>query len=361
MRSFVFLGLSITSTWGNGHASTYRALCKALERRGHEVMFLERDLPWYAQNRDLQRPALGRVGLYADLDELRRRFAGEVRDADVVLVGSYVPDGVAVSEWVIAEARGLTVFYDLDAPVTVRKLERREHDYLSAPLVSRYQLYLSSTGGPLLERLSLVYGARRAAPLYCACDAELHRPDEQLPRWDLGYLGTYSPDRQPALERLLGEPARAWRDGRFALAGSQYPERLSLPPNVERLSPIPPPEHAAFYAAQRFTLNVTRPEMAQAGFSPSVRLFEAAACGTPIISDWWPGLDHFFQPGRELLLARSPEEVLRNLRALPEESRRTIAERARARTLREHTSDQRAETLERYVSQIEEATWPRSW
>jgi spore maturation protein CgeB len=342
----VILGLSITSSWGNGHATTFRGLVRELVARGHDVLFLERDVPWYAANRDLPRLRRGRLALYSSLEELRDRFAREVRDADLVVVGSFVPDGSAVGEWVTATARGVSAFYDIDTPVTLAKLGRGETEYLTPGLIPRYQLYLSFTGGPTLLKLEREYGAPRARALYCSADPELYRPEPCEPRWDLGYLGTYSPDRQAPLDRLLVEPARRWREGRFVVAGPQYPGTIAWPSNVGRIEHLPPGEHRAFYNAQRFTMNITRADMVRAGYSPSVRLFEAAACACPIISDEWAGLDTLFRPGEEILIARSPADTLRSLREIPEAKRRAIGERARARVLAAHTAAHRAAELE---------------
>jgi spore maturation protein CgeB len=346
----VFLGLSITSSWGNGHAVTYRGLVRELARAGHRVTFLERDLPWYADNRDLPRPPWGRAELYRGRDELEARFAPLVRDADLVVVGSYVPEGIAVGEWVVATARGTTAFYDIDTPVTLARLEDGTCEYLSRGLVPRYHLYLSFTGGPTLRRIERDLGARAARPLHCSADPEQYRPEARELRWDLAYLGTYSGDRQPALERLLLEPARRWPEGRFAVAGPQYPAEVAWPANVDRMEHLSPPEHAPFYNAQRFTLNVTRRDMVEAGWSPSVRLFEAASCATPIVSDVWPGLEAFFAPGEEILLARSADEALATVRATSERERRRIGEAARRRVLRQHTAAHRARELEGYVA-----------
>ena len=345
----VILGLSITSSWGNGHATTYRGLVRELVARGHDVLFLERDQPWYADNRDLAVPPHGRAALYGSLEELRDRFGRAVGGADVVIVGSYVPEGAAVAAWVTAAARGVTAFYDIDTPVTLARLARGDCDYLAPDLIPRFDLYLSFTGGPTLARIERRYGARRARARYCAADPESYFPEECAPRWDLGYLGTYSADRQPALERLLLAPARRWPAGRFVIAGPQYPERIDWPGNVARVEHLPPGAHRGFYNAQRFTLNVTRADMVRAGYSPSVRLFEAAACGTPIVSDWWEGLDTVFAVGSEILVARSPAEALRLLRETPEAGRRALGRRARARVLAEHTAAHRAAELEGYV------------
>jgi spore maturation protein CgeB len=346
----VFLGLSITSSWGNGHATTYRGLVRELARRGHRVLFLERDVPWYAGNRDLPRPPWGRTELYRSVEDLKDRFERDVRRADVVIVGSYVPQGVEVAEWVTARAGGKTAFYDIDTPVTLARLARGDCDYLSRDLVPAFDLYLSFTGGPTLHHIERDLGAKRARPLYCSVDPELYRPEAREVLWDLGYIGTYSEDRQPVLDRLLVEPARRWRDGRFVVAGPLYPRDLRWPPNVARMEHLAPPQHPQFYNAQRFTLNVTRADMVRAGWSPSVRLFEAAACATPLVSDAWEGLDAFFEPGREILLANGPDEALRLVRELPERERRRMGEAARARVMREHTAAHRAVTLEAYLS-----------
>ncbi|HET9597684.1 MAG TPA: glycosyltransferase [Anaeromyxobacteraceae bacterium] len=346
----VFLGLSITSSWGNGHAVTYRGLVRELVRRGHQVTFLERDLPWYAENRDLPQPPWGRTELYRGLPELKDRHDAQVRRADLVVVGSYVPQGVAVGEWVTSRATGLTAFYDIDTPVTLARLVRGDCDYLSEDLVPRYDLYLSFTGGPILRHIEAALGAQSARPLYCSADEELYRPEARELVWDLGYLGTYSDDRQPTVDRLLLEPARRWPEGRFAVAGPQYPRNLRWPKNVARMEHLAPLQHAPFYGAQRFTLHATRRDMVKAGWSPSVRLFEAGACATPVVSDPWQGLEAFFEPEKEILVSGSPEETLRIVRELPEAERRRIGQAARARVLREHTAAHRAATLESYLA-----------
>jgi spore maturation protein CgeB len=347
---FVFLGLSITSSWGNGHATTYRGLLRELTRRGHDVLFLEHDVPYYATNRDLPQPPYCRTELYSNLDDLFERFTGEVRAADVVVVGSYVPEGVRVGAWVCRVASGLRAFYDIDTPITLRGLDSGGMPYLLAGQVSDYDLYLSFSGGPSLTRLSRDFGARAVRPLYCSVDPENYYPEPTTPSWDLGYLGTFSADRQAALDHLLLEPAHCWRAGRFVVAGPQYPMELEWPTNVSRLSHVAPPDHRAFYNAQRFTLNLTRRDMLVAGYSPSVRLFEAAAAGAPILTDIWPGLEQFFEPEREIALVRDSREVLDWLQRRSEDARVSLAEAGRRRVLSEHTAAHRAEALESYAS-----------
>ncbi len=342
----VICGLSITSSWGNGHATTYRGLVRELVRRGHEVTFLERDVEWYAANRDLPDPPYGRTHLYGSTEELRDRFSALVREAAAVIVGSYVPDGIAVAGWVCDTTRGATAFYDIDTPITVAALETGDCAYLSRALVPRFDLYLSFTGGPMLARIERRFGARRAAALYCAVDPELHYPERVDRRWLLGYLGTYSDDRQPGLDALLLGPAGEMADARFVVGGPQYPADIQWPANVERIEHVAPGAHRAFYSAQRFTLNITRKAMTEAGWSPSVRLFEAAACGVPIVSDRWDGIDQFFTPGRDILIARDTDEAVAILRDTPDTTRNAIANSARRRVMAEHTAACRAAELE---------------
>lgn len=342
----VVLGLSLSSSWGNGHATTYRALLAAFAARGHDVLFLERDVPWYAGHRDLTDPSYCQLAYYGDIDDLRR-FDDAIANADAVIVGSYVPEGVAVGRHVQRTARGTTAFYDIDTPVTLAKLERGDFEYLSPDIIPGYDLYLSFTGGPTLDRLERHYRSPAARALYCSVDPEAYLPLDVPKSWDLSYLGTWSEDRQPTLDSLLIEPARRLPDCRFVVAGPQYPSDIDWPANVDRIDHLPPAEHAAFYAASRFTLNVTRADMIAAGWSPSVRLFEAAACGTPIVSDIWEGLDSLFTPGAEIILAPDTDAVTDALAT----DAQTIGQAARARVLAAHTAAHRAAELEVHLAQ----------
>jgi spore maturation protein CgeB len=350
----VVLGLSLSSSWGNGHATTYRALLKAFAARGHSILFLERETPWYAAHRDLGRPDYCDLAFYDDVDALGG-WSREIAQADAVIVGSYVPDGVPVGRLVQQTARGVTGFYDIDTPVTLAKLARGDHEYLSPELIPGYDVYLSFTGGPTLTRLERQLGAPAARALYCSVDPAAYRPAGAAKRWDLSYLGTYSPDRQPTLERLLIEPARRCPDRRFVVAGPQYPGDIDWPANVERIEHLPPAEHAGFYDASRFTLNVTRADMIAAGWSPSVRLFEAGACGTAIVSDRWDGLDSLFAPGSEILLADDTADIER---ALAGADAAAIGRGGQARVLAAHTAAHRAAELEQWLSEAMAADRP---
>ncbi|NTZ43633.1 glycosyltransferase [Altererythrobacter sp. SALINAS58] len=350
----VVLGLSLSSSWGNGHATTFRALLSAFAERGHDILFLERDQRWYAENRDLPDPDFCHLAYYDSLADLEQ-WRDEASEADAVIVGSYVPEGVEVGRWAQQAAPGRTCFYDIDTPVTLAKLERGDYEYLSPEIIPGYAIYFSFTGGPTLTRLEHQYGSPSARPLYCSVDTEQYRPLDVEQRWDLSYLGTYSPDRQPTLDKLLLEPARQCPDRRFVVAGPQYPGDIDWPSNVERIDHLPPAEHAQFYAASRFTLNVTRADMIAAGWSPSVRLFEAGACGTPIISDCWQGIEEIFEPGAEIVLAEGTEDVVAALSA----SASDLGDAARRTVLAHHSARRRAEQLEADFGSLNEASEPR--
>lgn len=344
----VILGLSITSSWGNGHATTWRALVKGLAERGHDILFLERDVPWYAAHRDLQEFPWCRIALYRNLDDLADH-APAIADADLVIIGSYVPDGIEVARWVQRAANSVTAFYDIDTPVTLASMSKGTCSYLSSATLRGFDLYLSFTGGPILDRIERDLGAPMARALYCSVDPAHYTAQMYEKRWDLSYLGTYAPDRQGVLERLLIEPARRAPHLRFAVAGPQYPGDIEWPANVERMEHVAPADHPAFYGMSRFTLNATRADMVRAGWSPSVRLFEAAACGTAIISDPWPGLASILEPGRDILVASETGEVLDVLGNWPEKRVRELAANGRERVLAAHTAAHRAEALERFA------------
>jgi spore maturation protein CgeB len=342
--SIVVIGLSLSSAWGNGHATTFRALLRGLAADGHDVLFLERDQPWYAGNRDLADPDFCRLAFYSGLADLAR-FDRAIRAADAVIVGSYVADGVAIVDRIAAMHPDVFCYYDIDTPVTLERLDRGDEEYLALRQLPLFDIYFSFSGGNVLTRLETLYGARRAEALYCSVDETRYRPSGEPKAWDLGYLGTYSPDRQPTLERLLIEPARRLPERRFVVAGPQYPEGIDWPANVERIEHLPPDRHASFYSRQRYTLNVTRAQMIALGWSPSVRLFEAAACGTAIVSDRWKGLGDLLPDGEAILIADTTDDVVRILSEEPEARSQAIAAEARRRVLAGHTGRARAGEL----------------
>ncbi|HEX5385270.1 MAG TPA: glycosyltransferase [Gemmatimonadales bacterium] len=348
MKLVVF-GLSISSSWGNGHATLWRGLCRALGARGHSVVFFERDVPYYASHRDLtDMPGGGRLVLYPEWDLVLPIARAELAEADAAMVTSYCADGVAAAELVLDSPARVRTFYDLDTPVTLERLRRGEPvPYLPPQGLGDFDLVLSYTGGGALDELVSRLNARRVAPLYGSVDPEVHYPVPPRPHYaaDLSYLGTYAEDRQEALTALFVEPARQRPAQRFVIGGAQYPQAFPWAPNIWFVRHLPPAEHPAFYSSSRLTLNVTRAAMAEMGHCPSGRLFEAAACGVPVLSDRWDGLDRFFTPGEEILVASGPDEVVAAL-DLPYEELARIGRAARERALASHTAERRAEELE---------------
>ncbi len=346
----VICGLSIPSSWGNGHATTYRALTRALRARGHQIVFFERDVEWYGSNRDMC-PPFCRVHLYEQWQDVLNLLRRELTDADVAMVGSFCPDGVKAIDEVFDSPAGVKAFYDIDTPITVAKLRTGDPEYLRRDQVPGFDVYFSFTGGPMLGELQSRFGAQRAVPLYCSFDPDRYRWREPDPRYqcDLSYMGTYAPDRQEKLEELFCNPALALPGKDFLLAGPQYPAQTVWPENVRRIVHLEPEFHPHFYSSSLFTLNLTRDEMVKAGYSPSVRLFEAAGCGTAIISDAWPGLESFFKPGEEILLASSSADVISFLKMDQHEAMK-IGRCARERVLAEHSAARRAIEFEQIVA-----------
>jgi spore maturation protein CgeB len=344
----VIFGLTVSSSWGNGHATLWRGLCRALGRRGHEVVFFERDVPYYAAHRDLNELPGGTLVLYRQWPEIVPLATRHLDDAEVAIVTSYCPNGIVASELVLMSNAALRVFYDLDTPVTLNHLRSRKPvEYVGPRGLRDFDLVLSCTGGAALEELKTCLGARRVAPLYGSVDPEVHRPVPPMAayRADLSYLGGYAEDRQATLDELFIQPARLFPNRKFLIGGALYPEAFPCTENISFARHVAPAEHPAFYCSSPLTLNITRRAMAQMGYCPSARLFEAAACGTAILSDWWEGLDEFFTPGVELLVARSKADTLAAL-SLSQAELAKLARAVRERALTQHTADRRARELE---------------
>lgn len=347
----VIFGLTISSSWGNGHATIWRALARALARKGHRIVFFEKDVPYYASNRDFVEADWLDLVLYNSWENIRKRAALELRDADVGMVTSYCPDGREAAHLVLSSSARVKCFYDLDTPVTLANLkEGRDVSYLPEDGLAGFDIVLSYTGGSALDGLKSMLKAGSAAPLYGSVDPEMHGPSEKVSEYsaDLSYLGTFAEDRQRSLIELFIEPARRMPEKRFVLGGSLYPKDFPWTGNIHFVWHVPPPRHPNFYSSGRWTLNVTRGAMSRMGWCPSGRLFEAAACGSPVLSDFWDGIDGFLSPGREIVIVRSAEDVVEAI-AMDEAERRRIAAAARERVLDEHTSDDRAAEFERIM------------
>ena len=349
MRIVIF-GLTVSSSWGNGHATLWRSLIRALLQRGHTVSFFERDVAYYADARDLERlPEGGELIFYGDFGDVRELGRKRLDEADLAICTSYCPDGREACALVLASAACVRCFYDLDTPVTLDALDRGGMpEYLPREGLGAFDLVLSYTGGRALAELQSRLGARLVAPLYGSVDPETHFPTAAVAefRSTMSYLGTYAADRQEGVERLLLEAARRSPDFRFLIGGAQYPQSFPWGENIFFVSHMPPQMHPAFFSSSQVTLNVTRAAMARYGFCPSGRLFEAAACGTPIITDMWEGLESFFVPGTEILPVNDADDVV-NVLAFTPERLRAIGDAGRRRVLRDHTGEARVMELEK--------------
>ena len=347
MRIVVF-GLTVSSSWGNGHATLWRGLFKGLHALGHKITFFERDVPYYARHRDLEKASTFDLVLYRQWQEVLPLAESTLRQADAAIVTSYCPEARHASNLMRDSKAACKIFYDLDTPVTLERIRRNEDvEYVPEFGLKPFDLVLSYTGGKALEELQLRLGARKVAPLYGSVDPEVHHPAQASQQFaaDFSYLGTYSADRQAQLEELFLKPARGLSSNRFLIGGSLFPQDFPWAPNIYFIPHVAPPEHSAFYSSSRLTLNVTRGAMAQMGYCPSGRLFEAAACGVPIVSDKWTGLERFFEPGKEILLAQSSTDVMNALTLSPEQLQE-IRDAARARVLTQHTSSHRSRELQ---------------
>ncbi len=344
-----FFGLTISSSWGNGHATLLRGLFKALAARGHSIVFFEKDVPYYAAHRDLIELPGVELHLYREWREIRALARDAIAESDVAVVTSYCPDGIEATELVVSSNVNLRVFYDLDTPITLEALENGAPlAYVGPRRLADFDLVLSYTGGAALMALQDRLGARRVVPLFGSVDPDIHRPAPPLSRYkaDLSYLGTYAPDRQSILDRLFLQVADGLPDRRFIVGGSKYPGDFPWRQNIWYVQHVPPSAHAAFFCSSPLTLNVTRGAMARMGYCPSGRLFEAAACGVAIVSDEWEGLETFFQPGVEIIVARDTEDVIAAMQ-LPHAEFERIARAGRQRVLESHTAAHRAAELER--------------
>src|SRR5688572_6644185 len=335
-RRFVFLGRSITSDWGNTHAPVYRTLLRALVARGHHVLFLERLSEEFAGVHDLP-AACGEVQFYGSIEDLRARFTRDIRTAHCVVVGSSVEEDDRIAQWVLETARGVRAFYDFDPAATLASLPA-------------FDLYLSLTGGSQLAQMASRLSTTYARPLHCSFDPAWHTPMNATKQWELGYVASDAPEERAMIDHFLLDVARQMPKRRFVVAGSLCDDNRQWPCNVRRIAPVMNTHQRGFYAQQRFALNLTPPTATSV--APRSRLFQAAACGTPIITDHWPGLDQFFEPGAEVLVAESPDDVVRHLCEVPDPVRKTLSARAPRPLLRAHTPSHRARALERYVEEV---------
>ncbi|HEX2190492.1 MAG TPA: glycosyltransferase [Longimicrobiaceae bacterium] len=345
-----FFGSSIVSSYWNGAATYYRGLIRGLHGLGHRVTFCEPDAYGRQQHRDLaEDPEYARVVVYRSEAE---------RDAlleEAFAAGGWVVKCSGVGVWDaeleagVAERSGgaaRTAFLDVDAPATLGRIAADPADPFVA-CIGRYDHVLTYGGGPPVVAAYERWGARACTPIYNGLDPEEHRPPERRgePRWGLLFMGNRLPDREARVDELFFRAAELCPEARFALGGEGWGDR-AMPANVEYLGHVPTARHNEVNAAARLVLNVHRESMVENGWSPATRMFEAAGAAACQVTDAWEGIEEFFAPGEEILVARDAEEVARRVRETDDAAARRIGEAGRRRALRDHTYGQRARLLD---------------
>lgn len=345
-----FFASSLVSAYWNGAATYYRGIVRALHEQGHHVTFYEPDAYDRQQHRDIADPDYATVVVYPGTGEDGvRRAIERARASDLVVKASGVGvfDELLEREVLELQRPGtLVVFWDVDAPATLDRVEQNRDDPFS-PLISRYDLVFTYGGGAPVVDAYRRLGARDCVPIYNALDPTTHHPTAPDARFqgDLGFLGNRLPDREARVEEFFLRAADLYPEGSFLIGGSGW-ETKEMPANVRHLGHVYTHEHNAFNCTPRAVLNVNRESMARYGFSPPTRVFEAAGAGACLITDEWEGIEQFLTPDAEILVARDGAGVAEHLRALTPQRARAIGDAARARVLAEHTYAHRALQVE---------------
>jgi spore maturation protein CgeB len=350
-----FFGSSLVSAYWNGACTYYRGIVRALHERGHEVTFYEPDALERQRHRDIPDPDWARVVVYEvpDAAAVRAVVEDAARAADVLVKASGVGVCDAVLEAAVLDAARpdtITIFWDVDAPATLSRLERDPADRLRA-LVPEYDLVFTYGGGERVVRRYGAIGARRCVPIYNALDPVTHHPvasDDRF-RGDLGALVNRLPDREARVEEFFFTAVDALRERTFLLGGAGWDDRVRAP-NLRYLGHVSPADHNAFNCSPLAVLNVTRDSMVENGFSPATRVFEAAGAGACLISDAWDGIEEFLEPGDQVIVCASGAEVVDALEGLEPDAARALGARARERVLQEHTYAHRAREVEEVLS-----------
>ncbi len=350
MRIFVF-GSSITSSYWNGAATYYRGMYKSLAVLGHEISFAEPDIYNRQQNRDLSEIEYAHVILYQTPQDIHE-LIGLASTADLVIKHSGVGSDDELLERRVLECRSphaQVAFWDVDAPATLARVESDAHDPFRR-LIPQYDFVFTYGGGSeVVERYGKL-GARNCHPIYNALDPETHHPEAVDPSvtCDLVFVGNRLPDRERRVEQFFLRAAELAPEMSFVLGGEGWGNK-PLPPNVRWIGHVGTGSHNRINASARMVLNVNRDSMADVGFSPPTRVFEAAGAGACLITDKWRGIERFFEPGREILVAENAEEIVELLRDKSAAEAHAIGEAMRMRALSEHTYAQRADEVEQIL------------
>ena len=344
-----FFGSRLVSAYWTGAATYYRGIIRALHERGHRVTFYEPDAYQRQQNRDIPDPDWAKVVVYsAEGEDDVRRCLDAARSADLIVKASGVGVFDELLEAAVLDLRrpdNLVVFWDVDAPATLDRMEQDPQDPFRA-CVPRYDMVLTYGGGDPVINAYRSFGARECVPVYNALDPATHHPVPPKSGFegDLGFLGNRLPDREARVEEFFLRAAAETPDATFLLGGSGWGDK-PMPQNVRYLGHVYTADHNAFNCTPRAVLNISRESMARYGFSPATRVFEAAGAGACLITDYWEGIGQFLEPETEVLVAGDGAEVAEHVRRLTPERSRAIGQAALRRVLAEHTYAHRAEQL----------------
>ncbi|MCM8739118.1 glycosyltransferase [Azospirillum sp. A1-3] len=340
-----FYGSSLLSSYWNGAATYYRGMLSELARHGWDITFYEPDAFDRQKHRDIEPPDYAKVVVYDATPEACRTVIAEAAKADVVVKANGV--GVFDNELLdgvmnAADPQALRIYWDVDAPATLAEL-RQAPDHVLRRRLPELDFVLTYGGGPPVVSAYEAMGAPVCRPIYNALDPSTHHPVPPQDRFraDLNFLGNRLPDREARVERFFLEPAARNPDGRYIIGGSGW-ESKGLPANVTHIGHVGTADHNAFNTSAKAVLNIARDSMAEVGFSPATRVFEAAGAGACLITDAWEGVELFLAPDEEVLVARDGQDVTEHLRALTPERSRAIGAAARRRILAGHTYARRA-------------------
>ncbi|RAK60929.1 hypothetical protein DJ021_14480 [Phenylobacterium hankyongense] len=340
-----FYGSSLLSSYWNGAATYYRGMLSELAKRGYDVTFYEPDAFDRQSHRDIEPPEWAKVVVYPATESAVRKVMDCAAEADVVVKASGVgvfDDVLLEGVMALARPHAVKIFWDVDAPATLADL-RADPGLLMHRILPQLDLVLTYGGGPPVIAAYEGFGARICRPIYNALDPSTHHPAAPQARFegDLNFLANRLPDRETRVERFFLEPAARLPERRFLIGGSGWDDK-AMPPNVRRIGHVGTADHNAFNASPLAVLNVARDSMADVGFSPATRVFEAAGAGACLITDAWDGVELFLNPDEEVLVARDGQDVAEHLAGLTPERARVIGEAARQRILSEHTYARRA-------------------
>lgn len=347
-----FYGSSLLSSYWNGAATYYRGLVRALAARGHRITFFEPDV-WDRQaHRDIDPPDWAEVVVYPGTAEGLKAVTRRAGAFDVVVKTSgvgFADDDLLLQVMAAARPEAVRLFWDVDAPATLAEI-RDAPDHAIRLTLPRLDAVMTYGGGDAVVAAYAGLGARACHPIYNALDPATHHPVPPDPRFavDLAFLGNRLPDREDRVTRFFIAPAARLPDRRFILGGAGWGDR-ALPPNVSWIGHVPTADHNALNGTAKAVLNINRDSMAETGFSPPTRVFEAAGAGACLITDAWEGIEMFLKPEEEVLVVRDGQDLVDRLGRLDQSTARAIGERALARVLKEHTYDRRAETVDAII------------